>query len=33
MGKTVYFMPPYVISEPEMDMLVARTLKIIESLT
>ena len=25
-GNTVYFMPPYVISEDEMDMLVAHTL-------
>ncbi|MEI7455965.1 MAG: adenosylmethionine--8-amino-7-oxononanoate transaminase [Nitrosomonadales bacterium] len=33
MGKTVYFMPPYIISEPEMDMLVGRTLDVIESLT
>ncbi|MDO8414076.1 MAG: aminotransferase class III-fold pyridoxal phosphate-dependent enzyme, partial [Gallionellaceae bacterium] len=33
MGHTVYFMPPYVISEPEMDMLVARTFKIVEHLT
>jgi adenosylmethionine-8-amino-7-oxononanoate aminotransferase len=33
MGNTVYFMPPYVISEAEMDMLVARTLIIIEQLT
>ena len=33
MGNTVYFMPPYIISEAEMDMLVARTLIIIECLT
>ena len=33
MGHTVYFMPPYVISEPEMDMLVTRTLAIVERLT
>ena len=33
MGKTVYFMPPYVIGEPEMDMLVNRTLHIVENLT
>ncbi len=33
MGKTVYFMPPYVIGEPEMDLLVNRTLQIVESLT
>ncbi len=32
MGHTVYFMPPYIISETEMDMLVARTLNIIEEL-
>jgi len=32
MGNTVYFMPPYVISEAEMNMLAARTLQIIEQL-
>ncbi|HEY6094515.1 MAG TPA: adenosylmethionine--8-amino-7-oxononanoate transaminase [Gallionellaceae bacterium] len=32
MGNTVYFMPPYVISDAEMDLLAARTLKIIEKL-
>ncbi len=32
MGHTVYFMPPYIISEAEMDILVARTLNIIEAL-
>ncbi len=32
MDHTVYFMPPYIISEAEMDMLVARTLNIIETL-
>jgi adenosylmethionine-8-amino-7-oxononanoate aminotransferase len=32
MGNTVYFMPPYVISEDEMQMLVTRTLKVIEAL-
>jgi adenosylmethionine-8-amino-7-oxononanoate aminotransferase len=32
MGNTVYFMPPYVISEDEMQLLVTRTLKVIESL-
>jgi adenosylmethionine-8-amino-7-oxononanoate aminotransferase len=32
MGNTVYFMPPYVIGEDEMQLLVARTLKVIESL-
>lgn len=31
-GNTVYFMPPYVISESEMDMLVTRTLEIINAL-
>jgi len=33
MGNTVYFMPPYVISEADMDLLVARTLQVIEQLT
>lgn len=32
MGNTVYFMPPYIISEAEMDLLIARTLLIIEQL-
>ena len=32
MGNTVYFMPPYVISQAEMDILVSRTLAIIEQL-
>jgi adenosylmethionine-8-amino-7-oxononanoate aminotransferase len=32
MGNTVYFMPPYVISEDEMQLLVTRTLKVIDSL-
>lgn len=32
MGNTVYFMPPYIISEQEIDLLVERTLKIIDSL-
>lgn len=32
MGNTVYFMPPYVISEDEMQLLAARTLSIIEAL-
>ncbi|HEU0186855.1 MAG TPA: aminotransferase class III-fold pyridoxal phosphate-dependent enzyme, partial [Gallionellaceae bacterium] len=32
MGNTVYFMPPYVITDDEMDLLAARTLKIIEKL-
>ncbi len=33
MGNTVYFMPPYVIAEEEMQMLVERTLSIIGTLT
>ncbi len=33
MGNTVYFMPPYIITEEELQMLVERTLTIIESLT
>jgi len=33
MGNTVYFMPPYVISPDEMQLLVSRTLKIIEMLS
>ena len=33
MGNTVYFMPPYVITEENIEMLVARTLTIIETLT
>jgi len=32
MGNTVYFMLPYVISEDEMQLLVTRTLKVIEAL-
>lgn len=32
-GNTIYFMPPYIISEAEMDMLVERTLAIIESIS
>ena len=32
MGNTVYFMPPYVISEAEMDILVSQTLAVIEQL-
>ncbi|MFZ1548341.1 MAG: adenosylmethionine--8-amino-7-oxononanoate transaminase, partial [Candidatus Nitrotoga sp.] len=32
MGNTIYFMPPYIISEAEMDMLVERTLAIITAL-
>ena len=31
-GNTVYFMPPYTIGDDEMDMLVARTLEIIDAL-
>jgi len=31
-GNTVYFMPPYVIGEEEMQLLVARTLEIVEAL-
>ena len=31
-GSTVYFMPPYTISDDEQDMLVRRTLEIVESL-
>src|SRR5450759_1490181 len=33
MGRTVYFMPPYIISEEEMQLLVIRTQTIIETLT
>ena len=33
MGNTVYFMPPYVITEQEIEMLVARTLTIVDMLT
>jgi len=32
MGNTIYFMPPYIISEAEMDMLVERTLAIITAI-
>jgi adenosylmethionine-8-amino-7-oxononanoate aminotransferase len=32
MGNTVYFMPPYVISEAEIDMLIEQTLVVIEQL-
>ena len=31
-GNTVYFMPPYIISETEMDLLVAGTLTVIEAM-
>ena len=33
MGNTVYFMPPYVVNEEEMEMLVMRTLNVVEALT
>jgi adenosylmethionine-8-amino-7-oxononanoate aminotransferase len=33
MGNTVYFMPPYVIGEEEMQMLVTRTLRIVGALS
>ncbi len=33
MGNTVYFMPPYVITEEDFEMLATRTLTIIEALT
>jgi len=33
MGNTVYFMPPYIITEEEMELMVARTLTIIDKLT
>jgi len=33
MGSTVYFMPPYVIAEEEMRLLVGNTLKVVEALT
>jgi len=32
-GNTIYFMPPYIISESEMDMLVDRTLHIVNQLS
>ena len=32
MGNTVYFMPPYIIGEAEMDLLAERALKVIERL-
>jgi adenosylmethionine-8-amino-7-oxononanoate aminotransferase len=32
-GNTVYFMPPYIIGESEMDMLVTRTLEIVNALS
>lgn len=33
MGNTVYFMPPYIITEAEMQLLVERTLLVVETLT
>ncbi|SCY22224.1 adenosylmethionine-8-amino-7-oxononanoate aminotransferase, partial [Nitrosospira sp. Nl5] len=30
LGNTVYFMPPYVINEQEMDLLVAGTLRALD---
>ena len=32
-GNTLYFIPPYIISEAEMDLLIARTLIVIDRLT
>jgi adenosylmethionine-8-amino-7-oxononanoate aminotransferase len=32
-GNTIYFMPPYIISESEMDLLVSRTLRIVDELS
>jgi adenosylmethionine-8-amino-7-oxononanoate aminotransferase len=32
-GNTMYFMPPYIITEPEMDLLVNRTLRIVDELS
>ncbi len=32
-GNTIYFMPPYIIDEPEMDWLVNRTLHIVDELS
>ena len=31
LGNTVYFMPPYTIEQPEMDLLVAGTMRALES--
>ena len=31
LGNTVYFMPPYIIDEQEMDLLVAGTLRALDS--
>ena len=33
MGKTIYFMPPYIIEEAEIELLVTRTLLLIEQLS
>jgi adenosylmethionine-8-amino-7-oxononanoate aminotransferase len=33
LGNTIYFMPPYIIDEPEMDWLVNRTLHIVDKLS
>ncbi|MDX8380114.1 MAG: adenosylmethionine--8-amino-7-oxononanoate transaminase [Gallionella sp.] len=33
MGNTVYFMPPYIINEEEMNLMLTRTLNIIKTLT
>jgi adenosylmethionine-8-amino-7-oxononanoate aminotransferase len=32
-GNTIYFMPPYIITEPEMEILVNRTLRIVNQLS
>jgi adenosylmethionine-8-amino-7-oxononanoate aminotransferase len=32
-GNTIYFMPPYIITELEMDLLVSRTLRIVNQLS
>ena len=32
-GNTIYFMPPYVITKPEMDFLVSRTMQLVEQLS
>jgi adenosylmethionine-8-amino-7-oxononanoate aminotransferase len=32
MSNTVYFMPPYIISEAEIDLLITRTLHIVNQL-
>ncbi len=33
LGKTIYFMPPYVISETEIDLLIDATLAVLDSIT